>query len=70
MTLLASLLVWAALHLVVVVRIFRRHGVSRATVAFLIPPLAPLYAADAGDGRLALAWLGAVVVYALALMAT
>ena len=68
LTLFASLLAWAIAHLLIVARLFRRHGAQRAVASLFIPPLAPLYAADAGDTRHALAWLGAVVVYALALI--
>ncbi len=74
MTILASaLLVIGFLGFVVaegwiVVALFRGRRRLRAAFALAFPALAPLYAYEAKEMRLAIAWCVAVVVYILGLV--
>ena len=59
--------VHVAMHVAVAVGLFARGERKRAVLAFLLPPLAPLYAYEAGMRRRFFAWSGSFLVYACAL---
>lgn len=80
--LLVALLVFAAAHVVVVVRVAlvarQKKGAGdttalvaalagpRVALAAFVPPLAPFYAWSLGENAFAVAWLVALAVYAVA----
>ncbi|MEO6420641.1 MAG: hypothetical protein ABIP39_14610 [Polyangiaceae bacterium] len=65
-----ALVVEITAHLSLLVGIARRepHRRWRALVATLVPPLAPYWGWELGMTRRTYAWLGAVAVYAIALL--
>lgn len=57
-------------HVAIAVRlILRKEDRWRGALAFVIPPLAPLWAAQRGWRRSAWIWVASVVIYAAALIA-
>ncbi len=62
--LLVALVVMALVHAAVSVRI-ARAGRRRALLGFLVPPLAPYYAWEIGQGYFAIAWVVALLAYAV-----
>ena len=63
--LLGALVVHAGAHVVIVVALARRESLRRAAVAFVLPPLAPLWGWRAGMRAPVYAWSAALAVYAL-----
>lgn len=61
----AALLVHVVAHVALTAQLARRAPRWRAAVAFVLTPLAFWWGLQAGERRLAFAWLGAVAVYAL-----
>jgi hypothetical protein len=64
--LVASFAALVTTHLAVAVRLTWRRPRYRGLVALIVPPLAPLWAYEAGWRRLSWLWVGAVAVYAAA----
>jgi hypothetical protein len=64
-----ALLAFVAAHVALVVGIFRAHKRPRAALAFFIPPLAPFWGHELGMTRRANAWLGALAIYIVILIA-
>lgn len=62
--LLVALIVLGCVHVALVVRLARASR-KRGALALFLPPLAPFYAWETGDGYLALAWLVALAAYAV-----
>ncbi len=63
--LLLALLVHAAAHLVIAVGLKRQTSWRRAVIAFVLPPLAPLWGWRAGMRFPVYAWAGALAAYAM-----
>jgi hypothetical protein len=59
-----ALLVHAAAHVAMAVRLARRREWCKAALGFFLPPLAPVLAWRAGMRILVRAWAGALAVYA------
>lgn len=62
--LLVALIVMGLVHALVTWRV-AREGRRRALVGFFVPPLAPYYAWEIGQGYFAVAWLVALLAYAV-----
>ncbi|HQY62003.1 MAG: hypothetical protein IPF92_09225 [Myxococcales bacterium] len=60
--LLVALIVLACVHVVVAARLARASK-KRGVLALLVPPLAPFYAWETGDGLMAIAWIAALAAY-------
>jgi hypothetical protein len=62
--LLVALVVMGLVHAVVTWRI-ARAGRRLAVLGFFVPPLAPYYAWEIGQGYFAIAWVVALLAYAV-----
>jgi hypothetical protein len=60
--LLVALIVLACVHAVTAARLARASK-ARGVLALLVPPLAPFYAWETGDGVMAIAWIVALAAY-------
>ncbi|HRG99625.1 MAG TPA: hypothetical protein PLR99_25435 [Polyangiaceae bacterium] len=60
--LLVALIVLGGVHVLVAARL-ARASTKRGVLALLVPPLAPFYAWETGDGAMAIAWLVALAAY-------
>jgi hypothetical protein len=65
--LLVSFATLFTLHVWIAGRLVARPNRYRAALAFLVPPLAPVYAFREGWRRIASGWLVAVIIYAISL---
>lgn len=64
-----SLLAFFAAHIALVVGIVRANNRWRALLAFFVPPLAPFWGHELGMTKRANAWLGALALYIVLLIA-
>jgi hypothetical protein len=61
---------FVTVHVAIAVRLLlRKEDRWRGALAWIVPPLAPLWAVQRGWRRSAVIWLSSVVVYAVALIA-
>lgn len=60
-----ALLVHVAAHVALTIRLAQRTPRWRAAVAFVVTPLAFWWGLEVGARRLAVAWLAALIVYAV-----
>jgi hypothetical protein len=67
--LLFALATHVVAHVTIVVRFARAGERRRAVTAFLLPPLAPLWAWRAGMRATVAAWTGGLAIYALGVAA-
>lgn len=66
--LLIGLVAFAGTHVAIVAELARRREWWRALVALLVAPFAPWWAWERGLRRRALAWIGALGVYAFGIV--
>jgi hypothetical protein len=64
-----ALLAFIAAHVALIVGISRVQNRSRAALAFFVPPLAPFWGHELGMTKRANAWLGALALYIVLLVA-
>jgi hypothetical protein len=57
-------------HVALVLGLIRRREFARAALAFVVPPLAPIYGVERGMRALASVWLAGLVLYAVVLAFT
>jgi hypothetical protein len=67
--LLAALVAYAGAHVTIAAGFARQRDWRRAAVAFLLPPLAPVWGWRAGMRAPVYVWTGALAVYALGVAA-
>ena len=60
-----ALVVHLGAHVAIAIGLARDRRVARAALAFLLPPLAPLWGWREGMRRRVLAWAGALACYAI-----